>query len=840
MKQMRTARKLLGVWLIIFTMIAALLPAVPVSAAPGGKEDESTVDFVLLLDCSGTMRVNDPKGWTATAARNFVDLIGVENARLSVIAFGEKYNDHVSEYGSQDPNSVNRVTVSYELQDVTDAASKTAAKKAIDGAIKGEGVTSKDESMTPIGYALQEAVRVLKEGGSRKDQAAIILLSDGQVDGQTDFVNKGSDLDYKSIDTACDSAADQNWPVYAMELNFKNENKKGTSGYPAIAYHQMRENIPNRTGTEPIEVTSVEKANAALQEIYARFFNSTVDTGTLKNGEEAELEIEEMTAEYTITLSGDISKLDSIKLVSPDQKTEEYQVAAGDKESLDRRITFDENSAVLKLIMPEEGTWTLTTSGSGDVKLDYLAVSLREMNLNLTASDDGSDAQMAKGATVEFTAQFVYNDIVYESESFFNKYPAKLYVNGKEVADMTATSTGYTGSYTFTDVGSYDIYAQVDSSFFREGSRKSGVYKYNIDHLPTTVKNPDQDVVISAAVHETADAVDLNDYFENKTADSLNFTVEKNTHDDFSFDVSKDGTLTLTAGDTSSAYVFTVTADDGTGETGAELPITFDITNSLVGLASGVKAQETVILSVGEEKTLLWSDYFVDPDGTVPEVRVIDDNMSRGKEEKEQTKQSIRWTNTEEGLNLAADESGSLELTVVAVDGNDSNAGYVISMTVLSQTALQALFGRYKVPIILLLLVVIILVVYLILNVTGRKIYGTWDIEVSDGNLPQDDVVLGNLRSAKGSKASLNRVLNDLGYQTGFPNVEFVMGSRFNKKVSLKGLKNCDAVIVDGIQLEEEELQKLEKTMLDLTVGKRVELSKDGLSVVMERRKTSA
>ena len=58
------------------------------AADPQDSEENGIVDFVLVLDCSGSLNVTDPSHLCATACKMFVDMVPLENARISVIAFG--------------------------------------------------------------------------------------------------------------------------------------------------------------------------------------------------------------------------------------------------------------------------------------------------------------------------------------------------------------------------------------------------------------------------------------------------------------------------------------------------------------------------------------------------------------------------------------------------------------------------------------------------------------------------------------------------------------------------------------------------------------------------------
>ena len=185
---------------ILAVLIAAVLltagPVVPLHADT--VKDDTTIDFVLVLDCSGTMRDNDPERWTEAAAKEFVNILGTENVRLAVIAMGHDYGNDAYPVGQSDNWSRNRVKVAFPLQNIGGSGEKSEAKEIIHDVTNQES----GKTMTPIGYALQAAYEILEEGEAADDNAAVILLSDGQVDGQTDYVERGNTKDFKSIDDA--------------------------------------------------------------------------------------------------------------------------------------------------------------------------------------------------------------------------------------------------------------------------------------------------------------------------------------------------------------------------------------------------------------------------------------------------------------------------------------------------------------------------------------------------------------------------------------------------------------------------------------------------------------
>lgn len=164
----------------------------PVKAA---IKNNTPVDFVLVLDCSGSLSASDEQRLSVSAAKMFVDMLPAENARLAVVAMGNDYgaNAYVLDANSGENYQIEQA---FELQNITEQEQKQQAKDVIDS-VSSQVNTN---AYTQIGYALQAACKILEDGGTVSESAGIILLSDGRVSGQADGYNGG--YDYTSIDQA--------------------------------------------------------------------------------------------------------------------------------------------------------------------------------------------------------------------------------------------------------------------------------------------------------------------------------------------------------------------------------------------------------------------------------------------------------------------------------------------------------------------------------------------------------------------------------------------------------------------------------------------------------------
>ena len=341
------------------------------------------VDFVLILDGSDSMLHSDPDALYISAARMFIDMLPSENARLAVVGFGPDYGEEAYRGIQFEPEESYRnrqVKVYYDLQSIADQDSKQTAKAAVSRS-KQETDDFPGLTYTPIGYAMQTANAILEEGNSAPENAAIILLSDGRVSGQSDGYNDA--LDYRSIDEASEFAASKGWPVYCLELNFDGANDS-THWRGKIGHHQMRDNIPERTDTEPIALNDPDEAERAFTEIFARFFEATetmtMESDTIEGGKASmDFTVDEMVAETNITLTGPIAEVESVELIEPDGTSEMYNVSDGNIDNLDRKVVFEDRYISLKLIMPPDGGWTVSVYGTDGVRIGLYAVSIREL-----------------------------------------------------------------------------------------------------------------------------------------------------------------------------------------------------------------------------------------------------------------------------------------------------------------------------------------------------------------------------------------------------------------------------------------------------------------------------
>ncbi len=457
-----------------------------------GSDEVQDINFVLLMDCSGSMGKSDEKKLYQSAARMFTDMLPTEGAKLAVVGFGSDYGDEAYPMALQGSSALqNRlVKVFYPLSSVESKESREAAKAAINTATESiEGTT-----YTPIGYALTAAVDILVQGGAADHQGAIILLSDGRVTGQSDSYNGG--WDYYSIDAAADAANSHKWPIYCMELNEDGVNNDLSSSEGNLGRYQMRENIPARTGTEPVELSQATQAESSFADIFSRYYDTipTIGYQAIQNGQAAmDFFVEEMVAETSLTLIGETGQLEYLELKHPDGTMERLDIGTAAEQAEDREISFEDRYIIIKLLTPENGDWQIIAHGPDGIELGLYAVSIRELNLHLTDNDPAIvDGEIGVGSTIDFNAQFIYHNTPYYSPTIYSKLAARLEVNGpngKKYYIMEGTEEGYKYTLNFNREGEYTVRAVVHDDIFRTEDRYSEAFLYVVKKGAVRVSN---------------------------------------------------------------------------------------------------------------------------------------------------------------------------------------------------------------------------------------------------------------------------------------------------------------------------------------------------------------
>lgn len=842
-----------AVLLALLLCILNLLPVYPVTVQ-AAQSNDTPIDFVLILDCSGSMEKSDEENLSVSAAKMFVDMLPAENARLAVIAMGPNYGseayplDGLLSEEQKGGLGEKNVKEAFSLQSITDQNAKQEAKDVIDRVTEEGAAADKNSNYTPIGYALKAAGDVLTKNGTAPDSASIILLSDGRVSGEADGSRYNDALDYTTIDEQEQQAYENGWPIYCLELNYDHANVENGGWEGKVGWYQMPK-IAQQTDGERITLNSPTEAQNAFANIFAKFFEATPTTasGTIQDGVVSlDFNIEEMVAETNITLTGNINEVTEITIRNSDGKEYTYQKSTVDD---NRIITYDnrENKKYItaKLLTPKEGAWSVTAKGTDGVEIGLYAVSIREMNLQLNAQTDrlengSNEADLPKGAVVDFTASYIYNNSPYSSATFYRDSKAYLYIaeTGEKIP-MEGSDDNYSGTITFDKSGDYTVKTLVESDKFRNEQKESGSYIFHVGNIVTEATGTiaDQEVNVGG----TLDTIDCSQYFTNEDNDVLTYTVDYDSTSGITGEITEDGKLTLKAGTLAGTYQITVGAKDSMMETPAKQSFTVTMVNQPMTLVEGIEDGEKKVIdfsynadSLPEfllklakvpkefEKTIEWSDYFQDPDGLPILIDVSEEEKS----------DAVTMTRDETSMHLIGTGKGTVVYQITAKDSSDPTIVHSITIKANSCDAKALVWKMVQIPVIVAAIILVLLLGILIYAVTGKKIYGKWDIIASEKTLKKRRLYMG---AGKKSKCSMNRLLKELGIQGDFPGVEFVAGNRLGKKVTIRGFEKINEVAVNGNRVVDP--KRLKKLKVSVSAGKSITLtSAAGVKVRFERK----
>lgn len=838
-------------------------PAEDASAQPGTPaeqtSEDSTVDFVIVLDCSGSLKVEE-QALCISASKMFIDMLPSENARLAILGFGKDFGDEAYPMNVVEGESATnrRVKVYYELSNIVDQNSKETAKEAVEAV-----ANDIDGDASTVGYALQAAGEILVANGAASDSAAILLMSDGQVKGQDESDRYNEGYDYHSIDTAVTTAQEHGWPVYCMELN--EDGKNDSNEWEAnVARYQMRENIPQKTGTGPIMLQDASAAENKFAEIFGTFFGASPTTAemTIDNGMASmAFDIDELVAETNITLTSEtdqIGEVERVELVGPDGATEVY--SASDSASPNRIVVFEDRYITMKLLTPTNGRWTLNVYGTDGVKIGLYAVSIREMNLRLKDNEPYAEGGiLPRGTDVEFSAFYLYHsEEPYTSPTVYREIPALLTIekDGQtETLEMSGEDSRYAGTYHFADSGVYTVKVGVQSDLFRTGDKESEVLTYTVGNLPVVAEGtiPAQETGVRSSL-----TLDCTPYFRNPDNDPLTYGVAVDETNDPTNGIqavmdAATGMLTISSGRNAGTVNVTVTATDGMSDAAVQPFAVTTVNQPLVftelaqAEPDAVQIEKTVNLVLkknsapgflmkaadisGEpEFEMNFADYFTDPDNP--------DGSEIGMECAPDSANDASIVIEESDLThvrIIAEDKGSGSFLITATDANDPSVQRTIALKINSVNAWAVIAGKFWLPAVIVLVILIALIVFLVMTFGGRKIYGVWDIKTSRG-VSATSINFAKTNVGKSAKAKLSALLKAANVIEDMGQVEVAVGNNLNQKVFIQNLKTLNSVTIGAKAYNHQQLQKTKK--LEIGRGRTAVLEKaDGTRVTLIRHR---
>lgn len=835
-------KRVVSILLLFILLMAPLARAMAAASA----SDDTKVDFILVLDCSGSMDSSDQQELSISAAKMFADMVPMENARIGVVGFGGNWGDQAYVY-KKNKRANTFTTVAFPLSEIENFQNKNQVKAAIEEA----AAKRRDKSAnTNLGYALQAAAGMLHQGNSEAGEACIVLMSDGRMtankdaDSAEEAAEKKLDLywmDEKhsirssiSLDAALEDLKANEWPVYCLELAFDLNSGKTNFTVPTGQY-QMQ-NIADVTGGEKVTAESNTEVQACFSDIFAQFFGVNIDKeeSVIVDGKASRnIEVEEMIAEMNVIVTGsEIDAITAVEVTDPQGNSKKYKKSA---ETDSRIVIFDDKSyAMIKLLQPMAGNWSITAYGSDGIKIDFMAIPMLEVNFSLNTSADTSQV-IPKGGSVDFTASFVYNEQSVSSEKFYRENPAYLEViETGEKFDMEGSNDNYAGAVSFNHSGTYTVRAVVESGQFRNDRKVSGEFAFTVENLPSEIKGQMEDLNLGFNAKQE---IDCTKYFSNPDNDELTYKVEVDQTSGITGTVEND-VLTLATGIKAGDYEVRVSVNDGAMESDIAQSFMIHLVNQPLKEKGSSKITKTISynvkgvpgfikklfrMDVEDVETINANDYFEDPDGIAPilNIKELPENSPIVVEEGEQ---GI--------LNVSGKSKGEVTFKLTAKDASDESISFEKAVTVKSVSAGSYVWGNIWGIVLIIAIVLLIIMILLVAAFAGRKIYGTWEVTVN-GRI-EGPCRLGKMAHGKKKKCSLSDVLEDMGFQTiSDGGIMLKAENNFSKKVTIAGLERAACVTYKGREYSAAEGKSLKK--VQLSKGQYIDIEVDNMQITLNR-----
>lgn len=832
---MKRKIRVAATWLAII-LITVCTPVSIADAAGYGETDDSTVDFILVLDCSGSMNQSDSNGMSLVAAELFIDLLPEENTRVGVVGFGKL------DWGDQ------LTTVAYPLTAIDgDTAEKRDAAKAAIEAVLATRETSHNDTFTTVGYALEQAEAMLEEAGSQEGKAAIILLSDGRLtdiaahsDTYSERVSgyDGEIRHSKTLEGTIEKLKVHNWPVYSMELaadlnsahegHTNNENgicqnyaddTKGVNVQNAwlvpSGQYQMQHIAEETGGGDKITVFNNNDIREAFGEIIGRFYDVPTDImdATIQNGNASvNVSVDEMTAEMNIAILGQgTDSIASVALTAPDGETTEYKET---KNLESKKVTFKNGEYILiKLLMPKAGEWNVTVYGQDGISISVMLVPMRQVNLALSTTTN-IEEEVSKGTNIDFYASFMYNDSKISSDNFYKNNPCTLVIaeTGERIQMNGESTDNYSLSYKANKTGDYTVYAEVESDRFLSGKQCSGEIIIHVDNSPVTVKEG-APLVFEMNLNDEHDPLNCTDYFEDKNGDDEIKCEIKAADPNSEIDAwVENGLIYIKSGSKASGeegFQLVLSANDGYMSEDVVQELTVVVKNSeMEPIGNNIIKKD---IEIGGESEINLNEYFRDDDNIPIDYKIQGYVADNGVVDVSEPNDGI--------ITLKGIDKGKVSFEVMARDHSDSAIQYVKSVEIEVKSQLAIFMEENLFKLIIGFIVAVALLFLAGLLKPRKQPYGEWEINITGGvGRPYENQgkTFHKVTQSKNGKYELVSLLNNAGVsRESLPKDSENLASLLNTGIQLKntngitkGVKvfgqsaECVTVKLDGVNKE--------------------------------------
>lgn len=437
------------VWMSVIAVLAiAMVWGSAMFPARAAEQSTGRMNVVFVVDGSGSMVTTDKNKLRYEAIELFLGLSAEQGNYMGAVVFNED------------------IILQKDITEMYDRYGKNQLLQSL-----REAPVTRD---TDIGRAIYTATDMLQKTGNSSLDSAIILLTDGNTDLNSQAaLDESASLKQKAID----DARSKGIKIYGICLNANGK----------ASLEEVKE-ISDATGGASVEVKSAED----LKKVFEMFYGIIFDTDTIpipvpepdENGNlNVQFEIPDIGVEEANIIVNTLSKKVAYTLQRPNGNA----VTADELEQMEIKAqTF----RVIKIPSPEGGMWGLQISG---VSRDEVEINMvYNSNLKLELINTDGKGSVAMRDTVKFSTKMNNNGAPVTDSSVFGKYAVKLEIvdaNGNvRTENTTVNGTVCDADVTFDQLGEFDITAYVEISGKKKYSNTAHVSVGNNAPVAQNVK----------------------------------------------------------------------------------------------------------------------------------------------------------------------------------------------------------------------------------------------------------------------------------------------------------------------------------------------------------------
>ena len=541
------------------------------------EQQRNRYNVVFVTDESGSMRSTDPNQLRYEAIKCFNGLAAQTGNYMGSISFNEGI---VSEQN---------------IQAVEGFEEKNAFSENV--------VVETEPGWTNIGLAINRAVDMLDNGKNEMLPSAIILLTDGNTDMESEEEEEAS-LAEKA--DALERARQAGYKIYTICLN-----KDGSADASEM------QQIASATGGEFTEISDSEDLSDVMKMYYKMIF-AGIDPDPNpspviidENGRaEKVFEVPEVgIEEINIIFEG---TFDTYEVVNPDGDV--YSA-----EELQEMSMQGKNFTLVKILNPIGGPWKAVVYGEQGASITFKLLYNSAFELETTI--DPVEGYTI-GSDITFNAQIRDMNGIVDDISKYDGFQGVVNIthnNDTTKVDMELEEDGFTCQYTIPEDGTY--YASVTVSNSEMTATSDETYEINVNNRPPVApeETPSAHVNLWPFIGGTA-KLDLEGTATDPDNEKLEYTIESSAFNEDEYEL--DGTVLRVDGFSIPKGSFTIRATDPHGGY-----CTYDvlITSTNIGLIMAIAIVVGGLLVLVVLGVIVYKKKFIPFMGTIT-VEKYDDN----------------------------------------------------------------------------------------------------------------------------------------------------------------------------------------------------------------------